>query len=460
VNKNKSNSIITALNFGGAGQSYSAILKYFWPEFITALILYSLPYFIDCYFIAHLKSTEIYTISGVVDNVLNLFVKIAEGLSIGTVAIGGYYNGLKKYKEVGRSFVDALWTSIFIGSVISFMLYVGGYWVYKFFNFHDSAIQIGLPFLKIRAVSIFLMFVFFAFIGFLRSIKNSFVPMVLFAIGSAVFIFFDYCLIFGKLGFPALGLQGSAVSYLLQYIIMLLCALLYIFYFSIHKKYEINIFAGISSSANVLYLLAISLPIVIDKAIMAWAYIWLSKVLVCVGPHALANFSVLKLMERMVFLPAVAFSQVITFLVSNDIGNERWKDIKANIAKVLILSSTMMSVLLIIASSYPSQLVSLIDQNKEFGFLAAKVFPALSLFLFLDLLQLILSGALRGACDVQTVMLTRLGVICFYFVPVSYVLSRLSISSDVLKFFLIYGSFFIGNALMSIVYIKRFAKKQ
>ena len=64
------------------GQSYRMILQYFWPEFISALILYSLPYFIDCYFIAHLKSTEIYTISGVVDNVLNLFVKIAEGLSI------------------------------------------------------------------------------------------------------------------------------------------------------------------------------------------------------------------------------------------------------------------------------------------------------------------------------------------------------------------------------------------
>lgn len=459
MNKNQYNKVITALSFGGAGQSYGAILRYFWPEFITALILYSLPYFVDCYFIAHLKSTDIYTISGVVDNVLNLFVKIAEGLSIGTVAIAGYYNGLQKYKDVGKSFVDALWLSIFIGGMISFMLYVGGFWVYKFFNFTDAAIQLGLPFLQIRAISMFFMFIFFACIGFFRSIKNSFVPMVLFAIGSFVFIIFDYCLIFGKFGFPELGLQGSAVSYLLQYSIMLLCAFIYIFYFSFHKKYEINIFAGVSSSADVLQLLAISLPIVIDKAIMAWAYVWLSKVLVSVGPYALANFSVLKLMERMVFLPAVAFSQVITFLVSNDIGNERWQDIKANIIKVLILSSAMMAILLIFASSYPEQIVGLIDHNKEFGTLAAKVFPALSLFLFLDLLQLILSGALRGASDVQTVMLTRLCVICFYFVPVSYALSRLSISSDVLKFFLIYGSFFIGNALMSIVYIKRFAKR-
>ena len=450
----------TILNFENAGQPYHVILGYFWPEFITALILYSLPYFIDCYFIAHLKSTEIYTISGVVNNVLNLFVKIAEGLSIGTVALAGYYNGLQKYKEVGKSFVDALWVSIFIGSMISFMLYVGGYWVYKFFNFTDAAIHLGLPFLKIRAVSMFLMFVFFACIGFFRSIKNTFVPMVLFALGSFVFVFFDYCLIFGKLGFPELGLQGSAVSYLIQYAVMLVCALIYIFYCRLHIKYEINILAGISNPADVMKLLAISLPIVIDKAIMAWAYIWLSKVLSCMGQYALANFAVLKLMECMVFLPATAFSQVITFLVSNDIGHHRWTDIKANICKVLILASCMVAVLVFIVSLYPAQVVHMIDRNKEFGGLAQAVFPAIGVLIFVDLLQLILSGALRGASDVQTVMMTRLGVICFYFVPVSYVLSRLPMTSDILKFFLIYCSFFMGNALMSIVYIKKFAKKQ
>lgn len=448
-----------ACDFQRDGQSLVGILRYFLPEFITALILYSLPYFVDCYFIAHLKSTEIYTISGVVDNVLNFFVKIAEGLSIGIVALAGYYNGLQKHKDVGKSFIDALWVSIFIGGMISFMLYVGGYWVYKFFNFSDSVIQLGLPFLKIRAISMFLMFVCFACIGFFRSIKNSFIPMALFAIGSMVFIIFDYCLIFGHFGFEPLGLQGSAVAYLLQYAVMLLCAVGAIFYYNFHKQYSMNFFAGVSSSSDVLKLLALSLPIVVDKGIMAFAYIWLSKVLSCIGQHALANFAVIKLMERMAFLPAVAFSQVITFLVSNDIGNERWNDIRANIVKVLLLASIMVAILLLIGSMYPSEIIHLIDRNKEFGALAAQAFPILSVLVFFDLLQLILSGALRGAGDVQTVMLTRLSVICCYFVPISYMLSRLSISYDVLKFVLIYGSFFIGNVFMSIVYIKKLAKK-
>ncbi len=193
---------------------------------------------------------------------------------------------------------------------------------------------------------------------------------------------------------------------------------------------------------------------------MAWAYVWLSKMVIGLGPYALANFSVIKLMERMVFLPALACAQVITFLVSNYIGHQKWNDIKANIVKVLILASIMVGALLCVGSLYPERIVGMIDQNKEFGSLAAKVFPALSLFVFIDLLQLILSGALRGAFDVQTVMITRVCVICFYFMPMSYALSLLPIKSDVLKFFIIYSSFFVGNGLMSIVYIKRLAKKQ
>lgn len=442
------------------GQSYKTILRYFYPEFITALILYSLPYFVDCFFIGHLKSTEIYTISGVVDNCLNIFVKVAEGLSIGTVAMAGYHNGLKNYKDVGRSFANALWASVIVGGLISCTVYLGGYWIYKFFNFSDHMIYLGLPFLRIRAIAMFFMFVCFAFIGFLRSIKNTFVPMILFAIGSIVFIFFDYCLIFGKLGFPALGLQGSAVAYLVQYFVMLVCAAIYVFCFSANQKYEISMKPDAQSVSEIIKLLWLSFPIVIDKAIMAWAYVWLSIILVPIGQHALANFSVMKLMERMVFLPATAFAQVITFLVSNDVGSHKWSDIKANIIKVLFLSSIMIAVLLAFGSFYAVQIVDFIGHNKEIGCIAAKVFPALSLFVFIDLLQLILSGALRGSFNAQTVMITRVCIIIFYFMPTSYALSLLPIQSDVLKFFIIYSSFFIGNGLMSIVYIKKLAKRQ
>ena len=96
------------------------------------------------------------------------------------------------------------------------------------------------------------------------------------------------------------------------------------------------------------------------------------------------------------------------------------------------------------------------DKKGDFTNIAMQAFPILSVFILFDLLQLILSGALRGAGNVSIVMMVRL-VTCFaYFVPVSYVLSQCHFQDEAIKLILLYGSFYFGNALMSIWYIRRF----
>jgi Na+-driven multidrug efflux pump len=101
------------------------------------------------------------------------------------------------------------------------------------------------------------------------------------------------------------------------------------------------------------------------------------------------------------------------------------------------------------------------DGKGDFIDMAAFAFPILSSLVFFDLLQLILSGALRGSGNVKTVLAVRL-CICFgYFFPVSYIIAHhIPIENIALKFILIYSSFYIGNAIMSIVYIKKFRSDQ
>jgi len=200
----------------------------------------------------------------------------------------------------------------------------------------------------------------------------------------------------------------------------------------------------------------LSVPVVLDKCTMAFAYIWLGSRFASMGEIALASFSVVKDLERLALLPAVAFAQVVTFLVSNDYGRRNWSGIKSNIKKIVFMGSSMVFAILIILSLWPHFFVQFFDKQGDFTSMAARVIPILSVLVFFDLLQLILSGAMRGASNVKTVLVTRL-IVCFlYFVPCSYLLSKLTIESMVLKFVLIYGSFYIGNGLMSIVYIQRF----
>ena len=436
------------------GESYLSILKYFYPECITALILYSLPYFVDSYFIGSLKSTSLYTISGIVDNFLTLLIKSAEGFSIGVVVIAGWHNGSKLYKKVGQTFVEAFWTIFFLGGIMSGVIYLSVPYIYEWFNFPPDMIDQGALYFKLKAIALFFMFIFFLVVGFLRAIKNTVVPMILFAVGSVVFIISDYALIFGKFGLPALGLNGSAIAYCIQYIVMACLAMIYVLFFAVNKKYQISLFSRFINWETMLMLFAISGPIVVDKVVMASAYVWLARLLSHLGGNVMASFSLIKLMERFAFIPAIGFAQVITFLVSNDLGRGAWRDINVNIKRVIYVSTCMVGVTLLAGSLHPHWFISFVDQRGDFGGLVAQIFPSLSILVFLDLLQLILSGALRGAGAVNIVMWTRICVIVGFFMPISYIISCIPMESVALKFFLIYGSFFLGNGLMSVLYIK------
>jgi Na+-driven multidrug efflux pump len=94
------------------------------------------------------------------------------------------------------------------------------------------------------------------------------------------------------------------------------------------------------------------------------------------GKYAIASYTVVKDMERFAFLPAMAFAQIITILVSNDFGKRKWFDISANIKKVVFLTSLMVFALLAVLSLYPEVFIKLSAVCKYKSF-AIIIFPFL-----------------------------------------------------------------------------------
>jgi len=440
-----------------AGESYTKILQYFYPAFISSLVLYSALYLLDARFIADLKSTSMYATLGLSNTFLHFIVKIAEASTLSVTVLCGQFNGAGKSVEVGRAFVEAFWVVVVVGACVSGLLFFGAYPIYYFLGVPTKMIYLGMPFLRVRAVGIFLMFIYLACIALMNGLKNTRTPMYIFVVGAVLFIFFDYVLIFGTLGFPALGLMGSAWATIIQYAVMVVLALASILLGSYRTTYKINLFAGLSHCEYIVRIFSLSWPIIVDKATVAGSYIWLGKMLAPMGKNVLASYTVIKDIERFAFLPAVALAQIITFLVSNDFGKQNWRGIAANIKRVVFLSSIMVFGLLLMFSLWPSFFIHFFDQKGVFTSFAAKIFPLLSVFVFFDLLQLVFSGALRGAGDVHTVMWTRLLVCAGFFCPISYCISAfVPLSDSMLKFFIIYASFYVGSAIMSIVYIRKF----
>ncbi len=443
--------------------SMKALLGYFFPELVTMTLLYIGLELIDYRFIACTNIEGCNATLVISNQLFHVITKIAEGFSVGMVIICGQYNGAHEYHRTGRVLSDAFWATALVGAIIALLVYLGAYALYDFYQVPATVTALGVPFLKIRSIGIFLSFIYFSLIGFLRGIKNTKAPMMLFVMGAVVFLFFDYALIFGTWGFPALGLRGSAIATVLQYTTMLIGAIIYILMKPEHKKYGINLLSKVHWS-NIRDLVRLSWPVMIDKASFALCPIWLTKMLTSTTQLAalttsgivLDSYSVLKQMEKIGILPALAFAQVITFLVSNDYKTHHFATIKKNIKKVLVTASIFVGFFTFCFCFKPLFFLSILNKQNAFNDFIAYSLPYIALLIFFDVCQVILSAALRGAADVQLVMWSRMVSAGLFFVPISYVLSKLPIENLLIKFVVVYSSVHLSYALMSVIYIIRF----
>lgn len=437
------------------GDSLKSILSYWLPELITAIVFVVLPPLYDSYLTAQLNSINTYGAIGMAATFLNTLVKLAEAIPVAMIAIYGRYNGRQEYEACGEGLGDTFWTTCFLGFLQFFIILIGAELIFKMLGVPTSMIKIGASFLRIKSLGFFFMFTIMAFIGFMRTIKNTRMPMFLTAFGVGFYILIAPLLAFGGFGIPELGQNGIAIATVIEFMLMNVIAITYILITPECKKYFNKTFFSIFSFKRVIHLLNMSWPIIIDKSLVAWSYVWLISMIAPMGTVAIASYSIVWNLERLAFIPAMASGQIIAFLVSNKLGAQDPDGASANIKKVLLLTAATVIPSLIILCIGSSFFISFFDKTHELASFASKVLPYISLLVIFDFTQVVLSGALRGAGDVKTVMFGRFIACIVFFFPCSYLISHLPIQSQALRFTLIYGSFYLATGVMGLIFLLR-----
>lgn len=438
-----------------SGDSIKNILFYWFPEMISNAMLVSLPPIIDSLIISNLHSTNTLGALGMANNFLHFLIKLAEAIPVASIAIMGRHNGAKKYTECGEDLGSTFWTTTTIGFFFFSLIFFGSPYILQLMGLPPKMIAQGAPFLRLRSFGILFTFISLAFFAFMRAIKNTKTPMFIYMIGNAVFILLDYTFVLGKFGFKGMGLNGSAYATIIQYIIMISIAFFYIITNKDYKKYFPKMFFNYFSKEKIKKILQMSLPIMVDKGSLASAYVLLGRSIAPLGKYAIASYSAIKDLERFAILPAVGFAQIIVFLVSNQLGANNADGAKNNIKKVMIMAAGMLTLTLSILCFYARPLIENFDKKGKFTDFASPALVLISILVVFDFVQLILAGALRGAGDVKTVMKVRFFSCLLFFVPMVYIFSNLNMENQVLKFVLIYGSFYFNTGIMGIFFLKR-----
>jgi putative MATE family efflux protein len=437
------------------GDSYKSIISLWIPEIISSAILVALPLLIDAYVVASLKSVTKFGALGMATGVLVMLTKLTEALPVASIAFIGHFNGRGDFPKCGEYFYNTFWITFILGILQFIFILIGAGSIFIWLGVSEKMIKVGVPFLQLKSFAVLLTFSAMVMMGFMRAVKNTYIPMVLNIVGIGFFVFFDYTLVLGKFGFPCYKLLGSAFATLIQYGMINLLAIAYIISNQNYRKYFPSFTKHLFDMSKIYQIICMSLPIIVDKSTMSISYIWLSKMIASMGAVSIVTFNTCRSLTMGALIPVLAAAQIITFLVSNKLGEGDIDGAVANIKKVLKITLISFIPILIILSTNIRFLVNLFDPKNQFTDFAAITIPFVNLLVIFDVVQVVLAGALRGAGDVKTVMWTRVWVCALFFIPISWLFKTMVIQSDAVKFVLIFGSFFVSTAMIATVFIMR-----
>lgn len=397
---------------------------------ILGMLGHTLVAFIDNIMVGQLGTAELAAVS-----LGNSFMFIAMSLGIGfstaITPLVAEADGEGNFAAGKSSFKHGLFLCTVLGIALFLMVFIAKPLMYVM-NQPEEVVELAMPYLTLVAVSLIPLIVFQAFKQCSDGLSMTRYPMYATVLANVVNVILNYLFIFGKFGFPELGIVGAAIGTLASRVIMLIYLW---FLMSQHYKsrdyvLHIKLFRLTKSMINKLIGLGFpsALQMFFEVAIFT-AAIWLSGIL---GKNPQAANQIALNLSSMTFMVAMGFSVAAMIRVGNQKGLKRFRELRRIAVSIFLLTTLFSAVFALAFMLFRNQLPLLyLDYDDPANFtdnfqvltITAKLMLIAAIFQISDGLQVVVLGALRGMQDVK--IPTFITFIAYWVVgfPISYYLS-------------------------------------
>jgi MATE family multidrug resistance protein len=430
-------------------KDYTREFKYNWQlsaPVMLGMLGHTFVSFVDNIMVGQIGTAELAAVS-LGNSFMFIAMSIGIGFSTAITPLIAEAHSAKNFKEGKSAFKHGLFLCTVLGVTLFLTLYFAKPLMY-IMEQPLEVVELALPYLDIVAFSLVPLIVFQAFKQFSDGLSLTKYPMYATLIANIINVILNYLLIFGKFGFPELGIVGAGIGTLISRFVMLWFMWFVLKQREKSKAYVTNIKFFTLSKQKLNKIIALGAPsamqMFFEVAIFTSA-IWLSGLL---GKnHQAANQIALNL-SSMTFMVAMGLGVAAMIRVGNQKGLKQYFELR-RIAISIFLFGFIFAVVfclafLIFNASLPKIYVDFKDvvnaaDNFEVVKIASQLLIAAAIFQISDSLQVIVLGALRGLQDVK--IPTLITFISYWLIgfPISWFLGK----EDM------YGSFGIWLGLLA-----------
>jgi MATE family multidrug resistance protein len=437
------------INFKLNLTQYTSEFKYNWKlaaPVMLGMLGHTFVSFVDNIMVGQLGTAELAAVS-LGNSFMFIAMSIGIGFSTAITPLIAEADSSNNLEQARSTYKNGLFLCTTLGILLFLLVFFSKPFMYLMQQ-PEEVVELAIPYLDLVAFSLIPLVIFQAIKQFSDGMSMTRYPMYATLIANIVNVILNYILIFGKFGFPEMGIVGAAYGTLVSRVIMVI----YLAVLLRYKKRSAQIVKNIKffvldylTIKRIVNLGSLSAMQMFFEVAIFTSAIWLSGLL---GKNPQAANQIALNLSSMTFMVAMGLSVASMIRVGNQKGLQNFKELRRIAFSIFLLGLILATIFAILFFVFhkvlPTIYVDLNDKvnyvdNMEVLSIASKLLIAAAFFQISDSIQVVFLGALRGLQDVK--IPTILTFISYWVVgfPVSYFLGKEEM----------YGSFGIWLGLLA-----------
>nr|WP_240949582.1 MULTISPECIES: MATE family efflux transporter [unclassified Psychrobacillus] len=366
-----------------------------WPIFLE-VFLFMLMGIADTFMLSAVSDNAVSGV-GAANQYIHIAILILEVVGNGAAIVVSQYLGSRRYIEASKISGLAVTLNLGVGIILSIGFVIFSKSIMAGMNLEGEVLEFANQYLMIVGGGIFLQALINALAAIIR--VHGYTKQTMFvSLGmNIIHVVGNYALIFGKFGFPELGVQGAAISSVVSRFIALL-VFFWLLYQVMEYRVQVSYYFTISKE-YVGKILKIGLPSAFEQILYQGCQIVFLYYATYLGAEALAARQYAVNISMFTYLFAVAIGMGTAIIVGRFVGanekEEAYKSVWYSVKRAFVFTLAMVAVVI----TFRHPLMSLFTDNEEIIKIGASV---LVLSIILETgrtLNIVIINSLRAAGD-------------------------------------------------------------
>lgn len=375
--------------------------------------------FADTMMVGHYRTSDLAAAS-FVNNVFNLVIIFSTGFSYGLTPVVGRFFGKSDFRSVGRM----LKNSLAANSLIAVLLVLVMTAVYLNVDRLGQPAELHpliRPYYLVLLASLLPVLLFNAFKQFADGITDTLTPMWILLTGNIVNIFGNWCLIFGKLGCPEMGLLGAGISTLISRILTVVIFACIFFFSGKYAQYREGFLRGKVNRRDFRTLNRLGWPVGLQMGMETGSFSLATIMVGWLGTLSLAAHQVMLTVGQLGFMLYYGMAAAIAVRTSHFLGQGDVRNVRDSATAGFQLILIMAAVVSTGIFAFRNSIGGLFSENMEVAAIVAQLVIPFIIYQFGDGMQCAYSNALRGISDVKPVVLIAFIAYFLVSLPAGYI---------------------------------------